>query len=221
MLMVGNLRSKLLFSPLLNGPVFGLSSLSFVDSAISDTQDVVIPAGAAVGDLAILLDWASEGGTPTDVVPTNFTGIGQASNANARVRASYKVLVGGDPGATITGMNATGNEPKVMFVFRPNATINTVTLSTVNAQQTTANPTLQTVSASGQPTPLVVIGGAGCTSGAPVFSTASPAFDATVVNSDDHLRGGYKVYNSSPADHSIDMNDLGNNGLISFYLRVS
>ncbi|MER8464177.1 hypothetical protein [Mesorhizobium sp. M1396] len=76
--------------------------------------------------------------------------------------------------------------------------------------------------ASGQAIPLVVIGVAVGSGGTAVFSTASPAFDATqTAGSGAPVIAGYKLYNASPANHTIDMADLGINVLASGYLRFT
>lgn len=201
-------------------PIFvtgGVSSLSFVDSATSTGPTLTIPALAAAGDLAYLFDYSQIGtGTPTTVVPTGFTSLANTTDVS-RAISSYKIIAAGEPGSSITGMDS-DNDNKVMFVFRGNVAISTVTPSTWNSQGG-GSPSTQTVTASGQTTPLVVIGAVGQATTA-AFTTESPAFDATVtVNS--RIEAGYKIYNSSPADHSIDAGDNGRDNLHSGYLRVA
>ena len=192
---------------------------STVLSAGSSSSTIVIPASAAVGDLAILFDHGNQTGGTSDVIPTGWTGLVTDAGSPDRIRCSYKKLVGGDPGATITGLNATSVN-KLMLVFRPTFSITTITPSTWLAQVTTGNPASQAVSASGQATPLVVCGGAGVFDATAVFSTASPAFDAEIASSNADIIVGYKIYNSAPVNHTIDMDDLGRNGLASGYLKV-
>ena len=205
-------------------------AITFVASATSvDVATIVVPATAAIGDLAVLFDQATNGsGLPTEVVPTGFTqwSTSQTTGALNRGVISYKVLVSGEPGSTITGMKGTAGSPntnKVMFVFRSDtSSITAVTPSTLNSQGTGSDPTLQTVSAASGAAPLIVLGQAWCSNTTSAFSTESPAFDGTVTTSLADLIAGYKIYNSSPADHSIDMADLGsNNTLRSGYLQVT
>lgn len=208
--------------------VAGLSTLTFVDSAISSTSSITVPGTALAGDIAVLISWARQSGVPTDSTPSGWTkppgataSFDGAGSNDCRISVFYKVLVSGDISASVSTIVGSSANASVMFVFRPDATISAVTPSTFNAQATENNPSSQNVAASGQPAPLLVIGGVGC-NGTAAFSTASPAFDSTVVNASAILIGGYNIYNSSPADHSIDMNDLGTtNGLISGYIRVS
>lgn len=199
-----------------------VSPVKFVASATSIAGTITIPAGAQPGDVAILFDVALNASiVPTDVVPTNWTGIITDTDSGGnprRVRISYKILAAGEPGASVTGMDDT-NDDKVMLVFRGNAPITTVSAEDWAAQATTADPSAQTVNASGQLTPLVVFG-MSFTGTTAAFSTASPAFDATVAASGDDLLVGYKIYNTAPADHTIDMADLTNNILASGFLEV-
>lgn len=206
----------------------GLRTLTFVASAVSATSQITIPATAQAGDLGVLVDYASGVAEPADVVPTDWTGW-NASLASVvsgaetyKGRMSYKILVGGDPNTAITGMNGGDSNQKVMFVFRGNQIVTTITASTANGQATAGNPTQQSVTATAGTPPLVVIGAAAIHVGTAAFSTANPAFDGTAATADADLIMGYTIYNSAPADHTIDMNDLGdNNYLASGYLAVS
>lgn len=209
------------------GFVSGVSSLTFVDDGNStNTATCTIPAAGQTGDIAIFFDGVTNTSAITKVIPAGWTELAYAATASGFNRValacSYKVLAGGEAGTSITGMSH-DQENKWILVFRPDATITTVTPSTWSIQTTTGNPTSQTVSASGQPTPLLVLGVCH-TESAVTFSTASPAFDAEFVNNGAlgrSMRVGYKIYNSSPADHSIDMNDFSNNNLASGYIRVA
>lgn len=201
-------------------------SLSFVASAVANAANITIPASAAVGDLAVLFDYAfTVGTTPADAVPSGWTSLVTASKSDgfndARMTCSYKVLAGGEPGSSVTGLNS-DSENKVMLVFHPSIAITTVTPSTWVGQVTAGNPTAQSILASGQPTPLLALAAACIEGGTGAFSVESPAFSATVATADADMLAGYTIYNSSPADHSLDMADLGtNNGLSSGYIRVA
>jgi hypothetical protein len=202
-------------------------TLSFVASANSASNTITIPASAQAGDVAILFDFAVRGQAtePTDVVPTGWTGIithtfSVAGPTSGRARISYKILAGGDPGASVTGMNS-DVEDKVMLVFRGSQAISAVNAAGWDLVTGTGNPSSQTVAASGGAAPLVVFGMADVNNGTAAFSTASPAFDATVANSDADMLAGYKIYNSAPADHTIDHNHTGSNALGSGYLELS
>lgn len=191
-------------------------TMSFVDSAISNAATITIPATAQAGDLAVLFDQAiNTAGTPTEATPTNWTKLSSVAFGIARGSNSYKILAEGEPGSIITGMDGNSSEAKVMFVFRGNVPITTVTPeSPWHAQGSSADPGGSTVLASGNAVPLVVVGACMSDAGNAEFSTASPAFDAEVEDAAGRNNAGYKIYNSSPADHSIDMADLGGHNFL-------
>lgn len=200
-----------------------VTELTFVDSAVSTGTTITIPAGAEEGDIAFLADFQVTGSGPTLVTPTNWTNIVDTASAFSLLATSYRRLPSGAGGTNVTGMSADGGEliSKAMLVFRPNSLASAITPASLNEETTGGNPASQSVTASGQAVPLIVLGilAAENTTN-PAFSTASPAFDDTVPSND--LRIGYKIYNSSPADHTIDMADLSTgNFLQSCYVRVS
>lgn len=192
-------------------------TLTFVDSAVSSGASITIPAAALENDIAFLAD-ASQLGTD-DLIPSGFTSLANATSEDSlRLRTSYRVLGTSPGGTSVTGMDGSFTDQKVMLVFRPSQVASSIAVPTWGAEATQNNPSAQTVSASGQTAPLVVIG-AVATSGTPAFSTASPAFDNTITQG--LLIVGYKVYNTAPATHTIDMNDLGSrNVLESGYIRA-
>jgi hypothetical protein len=201
------------------------SSLVLVDSAQSSATTITIPATAQAGDVAILFDVAINptlnATPPTDVVPTGWTGIITESGSITRARISRKILAAGEPGSSITGMNGLSSDDKVMLVFRNTSAITAVSAEDWAVEITTGNPASQTVNASGQTAPLIVFGMAFISGGTGAFSTQSPSFDATITGADEDILLGYKIYESSPANHTVDMNDLGNiNVLASGFLEV-
>lgn len=126
-------------------------SLSFVTSVTSTSSTITIPATAQVGDVVMLFDFGYITSTtaPTSVIPTGFTAFtksasSQTTSPACRSVVSRKILVAGDPGSTITGMNTTSMN-KLLVVYRPNATINTVTSGAQNGQATANAPTNQTL----------------------------------------------------------------------------
>lgn len=206
-----------------------ITSITHVaDTSSAGLGTITISASAQAGDVAVFSDFTTNtnnGTPPTAVNPgSEWTLIQDTtlSDTNGyRMSTYYRILDSGDPGSTITGMDD-NREDKVMSVFRGNVAVVTVTPSTWNEEATMGNPASQSVLASGGTAPLVVIGVAAVDSGTAAFSTSSPAFDATVANSDTDIILGYKIYDSSPADHTIDMNDLGaGNTLQSGWLAFS
>ena len=126
-------------------------SLSFITSVTSTTSTITIPATAQIGDIVMLFDFAYITSTtaPTAAAPSGFSGFSKSSNSQTtspacRSNVSYKKLVSGDPGSTITGMNSASMN-KLLVVYRPNATINNLTISGQNGQATASAPTNQTL----------------------------------------------------------------------------
>lgn len=199
------------------------AGITFVDSAVSSGTTITVPALAAAGDFAYLVDAAEDvSGLPTTVVPGGWTNIVNTPGANQiRVIHSRKVLAGGDLGAVVTGMNGDSTDQKIMLVFRTVFTIGSVTASTYNQEATPNDPSQQTVTASGQTPPLIVFCSAATDGGGgPAFNVESPALQSKITQG--KLLVGYTIYNSSPANQSIDMADLGpENTLQSGYVRLA
>lgn len=180
-------------------------------------------------DVALFFDHCGANNPPTAVTPSGFTIIINDSGETepgARAMASWKKLTGSE--GSVTGINgATGgtgqDNNKIGLVFRPSRDFLNITFSTPQTSGITdANPSAITVDPSAETLASVLVGAAGVYQGAVTFSTASPAFDAEINLSDSDLRVGYKIYNTSPASHSIDINDLGNcNWLAGFYFTAS
>lgn len=197
-----------------------VTALSFVNSSTSTAATIVLPALQA-GDIIVLFQEADGPSVPAGVTPTGFTNIANLTDTlDYRVMVDWKIAVAADNGATITGMNGVSDDRKIAVVFRPDADLITATLFSVATQYTSGNPTAQNVTSTNGPIPLVVIGCYFCTY---VLDprTFSPAADGEVANSTAmYLK--YKIYNSSPADTSVDMDNEGSgNYLISFYISVN
>ena len=216
-----------------------LEFLDELDYSTSNTSTssltITHPVTVQAGDLMILFEgtWDNDSDY-INAVPTNFTEI--YKNAYLYVTSTYmaiaisaRILPNTNDITTPTPVGTTvdGHHYNALY-FRPSKSITSITPSgTINNQNTTSNPTSQTVSASGGTVPLIVFGLIQTTSSLAAFSTENPAFDNEYTSSgvttsgSAYARVGYKLYNSSPQDHSIDMNDLGTQRLTSFYLEVA
>jgi hypothetical protein len=205
------------------------TTLTFVGSTTSSTSSISLHGSAAAGDLAILIDAAWGDTEPAEVNPwtqsfLEYTAIGASSRGKFII--NHRVLTAGDITAgSATGMND-DRDVKIMLIFHPDNPITTVTPASWDGHVTSNAPSVATIASGSGAVPLVVIGMAvdGDTATAPAFSVASPAFDAQVTATGDvcGMRVGYKVYNSSPANHDVDMADAGAvNMLGGGYLSVS
>jgi hypothetical protein len=206
-----------------------LPLLSFVASAKSGTGAVTIPSSAQAGDLCVVFDAASDSSSWTfQAPPTGFTNIkkavGEAGFATYYFGygVSYKILVAADVGASVNTTNKT-DETAILFVFRPTRPIRQVRLSTWLGQITEGNPSSQAIAATDAAAPVIVLALNNGSSGSG-FSVASPAFDATVVQTDGtslQTRAGYKIYNANQVDHTVDKaDDTDGNMLVSGWLSV-
>lgn len=208
-------------------------TLALRDYAVSTGGTITVPAAAQVDDLAVLWHCAH---SSDDVVSNNSAPSGWPSptnnvdniSTNAWIRQHYKKLVLGDLNAAINVMYAEGTNEltnSIMLIFSPGKLTPTYTASAGTIDTVVGNPVSQSVAASGQTPPLVVLGFAARSnsgsSGSAAFSTASPAFGATVMNGSS-ATAGYKIYTSSPSSHTIDMNDLSDaNFLAGMYIRIT
>ena len=204
-----------------------LSSVSFLTSVNVSATTITIPATVIDGDFAVLFDHAGGSSMPSDVTPSGWTShanlAGSVSTAaDFRYRASYRLLTTALAGTSVTGMVSTGFlSSKIMLVFRPNIPAFTLTLKDPATEFTSSDPASQTLTSGSGTNPLVSFGYVGSYADSPVFSTASPSFDSQITQGT-NSRAGYKIYNSSPSNHTIDMNDLGNHNCLStFYIEVS
>lgn len=211
---------------IMNPYAFGLAALelSYVSSSIASSVTVALPTGWADGDLAILYEYVI--GDPTATLgsdPAGWTLISKEDSfGSMKGRVLYRVLQSGD-GSPNTGTTAY-EVSTCIIAYRPTRAIASVAFSTWNKQATTGNPAAQTVSASAGLTPLVVCALSGAASSSFGFSTASPAFDVDIIidGAASYAHAAAKLYNSSPSDHTIDMNDQGTrNVLMSGYLAIT
>jgi hypothetical protein len=199
------------------GGTAGALTLTFINSAVSSGASITIPAAALENDIAFLADFSIDGSD--NILPSGFTSLANTlAEGDARLRTSYRVLGSSPGGTSVTGMNGATSNAKVMLVFRPSITALSIAVPTWSGEGRSGDPANQTVTASGQTPPLVVIGVAG-TTGTPSFNVQTPAFSATVTQGG--IIVGYIVYNDTPLNHTVGMADLGSrNVLQSGYIRA-
>lgn len=195
----------------------GVTTLSFIASTTSELSTITAPASIDAGDLLLLVQ--SSITDPAAVTPTDFTNILDSGLEAGRTLWDYKICDGTEDSTTITGMNDSFDD-KILLQFRGDVPITAVTAQDITSEFTANNPAAQTCNASGGASPLIAVGS--------FFSSSSvgtrsftPAADAE-INSSSYHYAKYKIYNSSPADITIDMDDEGGaNVLCSGYLEIS
>jgi hypothetical protein len=208
-----------------------LTTLTQVLSATAeDSTTIAAPMGIQAGDLILLFDYASASkGDPSLVTPSGFTAVVSDLNSPAANVVSYKIATGSEGGTNITGMVDDGSAAfatKLLYVFRGNVPIVSITATDTATQSTSGDPGDQTANASTETPPLIVFGTYGCLSAAVDPRSFSPAKDGEL--SAGHGPGdgeawlAYKIYNSGPANVTIGMSDEGSfNSLSSGILECS
>jgi hypothetical protein len=208
--------------------------LSFI-AATTSVNSATITGSASIvaGDVLVLLDsvWNSGALPPASSVPTGFTQITTAAGVavdRTRMTISFKLATGAEASASITGMTGSGGAAKVLSVFRGAPVVSAISAFDPGQEHTTGNPTAQTITAGGGVAPLLVIGAYSgelavnprtfTVGGSAAKDGETQASGGTFINS----WLAYKIYNASPADVVVDMDDEGSdNTLESCYLQVS
>lgn len=191
-------------------PVFmpAQDRISLRASATSTAQTITVPSSVMAGDILVLLDRAAHSSnTPSTTVPSGFTSLSDfglyLSGYGHRQTISYKRANGSEASTVLTGMTGDSLIVKILLAFAAGAT--SLAPSTFNLTAAAGDPAAQTVSASGGTAPLVVLAAYGSYYNEPSH-TFSPAKDGE-FSSGVMLWLAYRIFNSSPVDVVVDMND--------------
>jgi len=200
------------------------------------------PSTVQAGDLCILFHngWDNDSDF-IDTIPPGFTNVNtSAFNYTTASWVSHSISYNVITSQSQTHVIPWGNGNTAAYdyqtirtlYFRPNKTIATINQdNSFNLSNITGfNPPQQRVPAGGNNAPIIVFGQSKVLTvgGDPSFNTAtSNTFDAYfntgvgILNIEANV--GYKIYNTSPIDHYVDMDELDNNinVLLSFYLRAT
>jgi hypothetical protein len=202
-------------------------AVAFRASATSTGSTITVPGTAQAGDWAVLLEMACDTVGVSRAVPSGWSdsgfdatfNTGPSGTPQATWQASTKILTSGDISASVTGLNGNTTNNKIMLVFSGATPLSGITFGSRSGAANNGDLASQAIAASGGAAPLVVVGFVGVNDAAATFSTASPSFDAQV--SVGNIRAGYKVYTSSPADHTIDKTDQGQRNFMGgFYVQL-
>lgn len=199
-----------------------LEAVSYITDAVNNANDLPYPTGIMAGDLLVFAEYAENAsGNPTSAVPSGFTELWtQAISTVGTYTCSFGIADGTEEGATIDAMVGNSVNRHMLMVFRGNVPLTSATPSVVNKELTSTNPTAQTVLASGGTVPLIVFAWYRA-SAAIDPRTFTPAADFE-INSATANWMKCKIYNSAPANVSVDMNDEGTNNLVaSCFLEVA
>lgn len=191
-------------------------TLAFRSSATSTTSTIVAPSDIIASDLLVLFDVAfNASGFPTAVTP--FTAFLNNTNLTVRrIMFSKKIADGTEAGTTLTGMNGTSGNTKILMVFSTNGATSSTEFD-IGYQATDATPTSQTITSSSGTPPLISIGF--IRQATTTSQSFSPTQDGSINNQ--VITTYYKIYNSSPSNVTVSCGDGGNNNILaSFYLEV-
>jgi hypothetical protein len=211
----------------------GFTSLEFFTSTTdsgASTDTLTLPGGIAAGDIIILCarDKRNSNSTPpSEVAPTGYTpmySFTDPGSDSTRVIFSYRIADGTET-VIPTYTNNKSNTRRIVLIFRPNGTVSNVTPAAFLSQNTSGNPSPQVITSGSGAAPLIVFGfylnnTGSYEAGTEVNPrTQTPAFDAEISHTN-WLWFCYHIYNSSPANKTIDMDDEGTlNMLASFYVQ--
>jgi hypothetical protein len=176
-----------------------------------------VPAFARADDFAILFDSSTN---TTSVVPSGWQVILNNSVSGIRSVISFKKLVTGDIGATVSGLNGSSSiARKTLVIVRPNAPGAIPTFFVAGAQATTATPTNQTISMSGQTKPLMGFAHYAATNN---ITTRTGSGNERELENTNRQYVKIWTYNfNTPANQTVGMNDSGTNALQSFWVTFA
>lgn len=202
-------------------------SVDYVTNSTSTSSTITVPATAQVGDIAILVDWGylSTTTAPTQVTPTGFTLINQHSQITSpasRIMASYKVLVSGDLGSTITGMSTTSMR-KILMIYRPSMAYNSMTVTSVGFNTSASIPTSQNISPKTKET-VIQFGVWGSSAGiiGTRGSTLTSSRELSISGQTNLYVNAFELSEGSITTNTLTFPaDYGTNVLASFYMKFN
>lgn len=171
--------------------------LRLVTSAQSTTSTIVVP-GTAIGDLLVLVDyaWNSISSIPTLVTPSGFTSINSVTGVNgagtigARANMSYMLVSSSMSGTTLTGMNGTLTNHKILMVFRGISPFATATPLSAAGQIINGTPTDQVIPVNGKTAPLIALSHS--------YDNFSMTGGTSILGSPGKY-AGYRLYTDTPS----------------------
>lgn len=183
------------------GMVGGAITIITMQSSTTSTASTITVPSCQDGDVLVLFDRPIGSAPPAPVTPSGWSAANQSSSGNFKMYVSYKLATNADSGASVTGMNGSISNAKMMYVFRPDIAALVLTLgSTVSNVTSTATDATVTTLAGSAIAPLVVIG-AYSRNGSVSSRGMSPAKDGEITANSAYL--AYKIYNSSAADVTV------------------
>lgn len=210
-----------------------LKNFTFVGFSTSATNTITIPAISREGDFAVLFDSSDDNDlfNPTSVVPSGWTSIRNDFGVDAvlagesmRSIVSYKLLVSGDPGSSITGMNTNLQTTKIILVFRPNFVIQTASILSISGDVGAPNPDSQEITITEGLTPILAFAHWATYLSNNVTTRGVSGITMTEVSNGTTQYAGYKIFNTNEttSNATVSISAPGNvKSLQSFYVAFT
>jgi hypothetical protein len=197
------------------------TSLTFIGSLTFSGATITIPNDGSVlkDDLAVVFTGAFATGStaPTTVLFPGFTNLSDVGvpigPPTPRVRLDAKVIDAADLGATLTGVDGSSIDDKVLAWFRPNGALGAITVEDAAIGANAGDPAQIQVSLSGARLRLVV--GHAWANNTGVTATGTlPTNGVSLAGVSTRHRSYYEIMTGSPpATRTIDMGDNGVNAM--------
>jgi hypothetical protein len=194
---------------------------------VSNTANGAITSSAPIqaGDLLVVLGESSIVAGGAAAFPPGFSPGVQAFNTTTAKSGIFFKIATGTEGTSVTGFSAGGSSPiafNLLYVFRGNVPIAAAMAGSPAFEATANNPAAQLVAAAGGTPPLIVLGGYLANAALdPRGMTPAKDGEINVVLGALNAYLAYKIYNSSPVNVTVDMDDEGTNELYSCYVSCS
>lgn len=205
-----------------------------IESQVSTSNTLTIPASAQAGDLAVIARKSEETGAQS--TPNGWTTITNQTAANPTLNIWYRILQSGDPGTTISLSSKAGTNTSILCFRKASGTVSSVSITGSTIQQSGFQLDTQTQNISTATAPFIAFGVFGATA---EFTTSVMTFEggvagsgniepAAVINkvSGDAAREvfiRFRIYDEAPStDLSVINNDdVANQTMASFIIEVN
>lgn len=202
-------------------PAGGISTLVKQTDTANTADSITFPADINSGDLLVVFGYsAGLVGSPSVTTPSGWTLVGSYKTLDANkttLAIWYKIADGSEASSTVSSWFSGDFAALISsLTFRADKAITSAAGFDYEAIYTNADPSAQTVNASGGTAPIIVVGYSGNGT-----LTLSPTEDGSVDSGFSAYRS-WKIYLSSPSDTTVDTSDNGSgNTLQSCYFEVS
>ena len=199
--------------------------LTYVTTAVSTTTSITIPTIQANDLVFFFTDASAPTTAPTAVTATGWTSVyTNATTASTAIRQQcfYKVMAGTESGTTLTCLTGANFTNSRLIVYRPNAPITTITVSTPGLQSGIAVPTAQTLSIGSLGGPYLAFAKFSSYSSSPLSTSTTSTPSRTLNQSFTEVRAFEALHDGiSFVNQTVSMADSGTNAMSSFSVDLT